>query len=82
MLELPAQAANKVLQPLAELLPAQAAAVLQPLAELLPAQVASKAQTRIRRNRTRIRRILRTTTRIRVQKTSIQPLAELKHQWS
>ena len=55
-------------QPLAELLPAQAAAELvQPG----PAALAELHNTSKRR-----------WTRIRIQKTSVQPLAELRHQWS
>ena len=63
----------KVLQPLSELLPAQAATELvqpdsiQPLAEL--------QHVLMRRRWTRIR-----TRRIPLQKTSAQPLAELQHQ--
>ena len=85
VLELPAQAAKKVLQPLAELLPAQAAAELvQPWA---PAQAANNIQplaelqhVLMRRRWTCVTRILR-TRRIPL-KTSVQPLAELTHQWS
>ena len=92
MLELPAQAAKQVLQPLAELLPAQAAAEL---AQLQPGSWAAlrsalaELHNTMTRRWTRIRtrrstRRLRYRNRTQVQKTSVraQPLAELQRQWS
>ena len=80
-LELPAQAAKKVLQPLAELLPAQAAAELvQPGPGAALAELHNTMKRRWTRIRTR--RWTRIRTRVRIQKTSVQPLAELQHQWS
>ena len=81
---------KKVLQPLAELLPAQAAAELVqpgPASQAQSCQVQLKQlhntmQRRWTRIRTRRRNRIRIRTRKRVQKTSAQPLAELKHQWS
>ena len=73
VLELPAQAAKKVLQPLAELLPAQAAAEL-----VQPGPGAALAELHNTIQRSRIRR----TRILRIQKTSTQPLTELQHQWS
>ena len=87
MANAPAQPAAKV-QPLADL-PVQST---QPLAELLPAQAAAElvqpgpgaalAELPRELHNTSKRRWTRIRTRIRIQKTSVQPLAELQHQWS
>ena len=71
---------KKVLQPLAELLPAQAAAELvQPG----PASQAQSCQVQLKQlHNTMKRRWTRIRTCLSIQKTSVQPLAELKHQWS
>ena len=80
MIALPvaAQPAAKV-QPLADL-PVQST---QPLAELLPAQAAAEL---VQPGPAAVAELHNTSkrrwTRIRIQKTSVQPLAELRHQWS
>ena len=89
VLKVPAQAAKEVLQPLAELLPAQAATELvQPGPGAALAELHNKSKRRwtgaalAELHNTSKRRWTRIRTRIRIQKTSVQPLAELQHQWS
>ena len=81
---LPAQAAKQVLElpaqaPLAELLPAQAAAELK-LIQPGPGAALAELHNTSKRWWTRTRR--RTRIRIQKTKTSVQPLAELQHQCS